>query len=172
MRLAVPLARWSLLLAVSAIAATGCASAPPWMSIGMNAPELDGATVDGTQVRLSEERGKVVAVVFFADWCPICRDLYPSLRELATRTSGHRFALIGVASDNSAAEIRDSSRRERMSWPVIHDADQHNADAWGVTGLPTTYLVDPEGVIRDFDVRGSSLLSAVDEMIAKAERSR
>jgi peroxiredoxin len=169
---AAPLARWTFLLAGTVIAAAGCRSAPEWMSTGMNAPELEGQTVDGHPVRLSAERGKVVAVVFFADWCPNCRGLYPTLRELATRTTGHPFVIIGVAADNTAAEIRDVARRERMTWPVIHDADQHNADEWGVSGVPTTYLVDAAGVIREFDLRDSSLVSAVDELIARTEKSR
>lgn len=172
MTMAAPLARWTLALAATLALAGGCRSAPEWMGRGMKAPELDGTTVDGRQVRLSAERGKVVAVVFFADWCPNCRELYPTLREIATRTSGHPFEIIGVAADNTAAEIAAAARRERMTWPVIHDADQHNADAWGVSGVPTTYLVDGEGVIREFDLRGGSLVSAVDEMIARAESAR
>lgn len=162
----------SVLLLAPALLAGGCRSAPAWMKNGMPAPELEGTTVDGRPVKLSAERGKAAVVVFFADWCPWCRALYPSERELATRMSGSPFVLIGVAPHNSAAEIRDASVRERITWPVILDADLRNAAAWGVDGIPTTYVIDAHGVIRGFDLKGSSLVEAADALIAEAKAAK
>ena len=147
--------------------APGCATAPAWMKNGMAAPELSGATVDGQPVRLSAERGKVVAVVFFADWCSICRGVYKTERELAKRMADKPFVLIGVDADDSASVLRDAIRRERLEFPIVLDTDKANVAAWGVTGLPTTYVIDKQGVIRAFDKRGDSFVEEVDELIAE-----
>jgi peroxiredoxin len=136
------------------------------MQDGMQAPDISGVTVDGQPVRLSDHRGQVVAVVFFADWCPHCRALYPTERELAQRMKRGPFLLIGVDSDNTPDEIRSAIRREDITWPVVDDADGRNAAAWGVTALPTVYVLDAAGTIRAYNVTGRSLLSAVDALIA------
>jgi peroxiredoxin len=160
--------RASLLAAVAAlVVAAGCASAPAWMKNGMPAPELSGDTVDGQPVRLSAEKGKVVAVVFFADWCSICRGVYKTERELAKRMADKPFVLIGVDADDGASVLRDAIRRERLEFPIILDTDKANVAAWGVTGLPTTYVIDKLGVIRAFDLRGDSFVEEVDALIAE-----
>jgi peroxiredoxin len=156
---------------VAALLVAGCRSAPDWMQNGMTAPELSGRTVDGQPVALSAERGKAAAVIFFADWCPHCRALYATERDLARRMASHPFVLIGVDTSNSPEDLRSAIVREGITWPVIRD-DGTNAAAWGVTGLPTVYLIDADGVIRDFDVRGNALLDGADALIAEAERRK
>lgn len=158
--------------AAALLVAAGCRSAPAWLQNGMRAPELAGKTVEGKPVALSQQRGKVVAVIFFADWCPHCRGLYPAERELATRMNGKPFTMIGVDSDDDPASIKSAIQREHAIWPIVDDASGQNATAWGVTGLPTTYVIDAEGVIRAFDLTDSDLVAAVDEWIAKAAPAR
>src|SRR5262245_8501861 len=88
------LGRWTQLAATAAlVVSAGCMSAPSWMQNGMQAPPLEGRTVDGQSVSLAAERGKVAVVVFFSDECPWCRSLYPTERELATRMNGNPFVL-------------------------------------------------------------------------------
>lgn len=149
------------------VVVAGCASAPAWMQNGMQAPELAGDTVDGQPVQLSNERGKVVAIVFFADWCPICRGVYKTERELAKRMAEKPFLLIGVDADDTAPVLRDAIRRERLDFPIVIDTDKSNVAAWGVTGLPTTYVLDKNGVIRAFDLRGDDFIAKIDELLAE-----
>ena len=157
----------SLLAAAALVVVSGCASAPAWMQNGMPAPELAGDTVDGQPVRLSKERGKVVAIVFFADWCSICRGVYKTERDLAKRMADKPFVLIGVDADDTAPVLRDAIRRERLEFPIVLDADKSNIAAWGVTGLPTTYVIDKQGVIRAYDLRGDDFVEEVDALIAE-----
>ena len=165
--------RSSILAAAAAlVVAPGCASAPSWMQNGMQAPELSGSTVDGQPVTLSHERGKVVAVVFFADWCPVCRAVYKTERELQKRMADKPFILIGVDADDTAPALRDAIRRERLDFPIILDSDKSNVAAWGVTGLPTTYVLDKQGVIRAYDLRGDDFVEEVDALIAEGESSK
>ncbi len=156
-------------VALPLLAAAGCASAPEWMQNGAPAPALSGRTVDGQPVDLAAERGKVAVVVFFMDNCPHCRALYSAEHELATRMNGNPFVLIGVDGGDTAESLRDAEHRERISWPVAFDRDGSIAGAWGVTGVPTLYVVDAAGVIRGFGLSGSTLFSTVDGLIAKTK---
>jgi len=162
----------SLFAAAALVVVSGCASAPAWMQNGMPAPELAGDTVDGQPVRLSAEKGKVVAVVFFADWCSICRGVYKTERELTKRMADKPFVLIGVDADDTAPVLRDAIRRERLDFPIVLDADKGNIGAWGVTGLPTTYVIDKQGVIRAYDLRGDDFVEEVDALIAEPDAAR
>lgn len=165
--------RSSFVLALAAlVVASGCASAPAWMKNGMTPPELSGDTVDGQPVTLAAERGKVVAVVFFADWCSICRGVYKTERELAKRMADKPFVLIGVDADDTAPVLRDAIRRERLEFPIILDTDKANVASWGVTGLPTTYVIDKQGVIRAFDLRGDDFIGEVDALLAETPAAK
>jgi len=165
--------RWTLLAATAAlVSAAGCMSAPSWMQNGMKPPPLEGRTVDGQTVSLAAERGKVAVVVFFSDYCPYCRGLYPTERELATRMNGNPFVLIGVDGGDAADALRDAAHRERISWPVVHDVDGAIDEAWGVTHIPTVYVLDADGVIRAFGLSSSSLIEFVDDLIAKTKTAK
>jgi peroxiredoxin len=158
------------MLAVLGIAAAalsaGCrAPQPEWMQDGMKPPELSGATVDGTPVSLADAQGKVAVVFFFADWCPHCKAYYPHERELAKRMAGGEFVMIGVDADDTPDGIREAIKRESVTWPVIYDADARNAGAWGVSELPTSYVLDWTGVIRGYDLSGPNLVSTVDLLL-------
>jgi len=164
-RLALPAATAALFVVA------GCRTAPDWMQNGMHAPPLEGRTVDGQSVSLASERGKVAVVVFFSDECPFCRALYPTERELATRMNANPFVVIGVASDSSET-LRDASHRERISWPVVHDADGTLFSKWGVNWIPTVYVLDADGVIRAFCPSSSALIQTVDDLIAKTKTAQ
>jgi peroxiredoxin len=165
--------RWTHLAATAAlVSAAGCASAPAWMQNGMKAPPLDGRTVDGQTVSLAAERGKVAVVVFFSDYCPFCRGLYPTERELATRMNGNPFVVIGVDGGDAAETLRDAAHRERISWPVVYDVDGALGEAWGVTRIPTVYVLDADGVIRAFNPSSSALIETVDDLIARTKTAK
>jgi cytochrome c biogenesis protein CcmG/thiol:disulfide interchange protein DsbE len=152
------------------LATAGCKSAPAWMQPGMRPPELAGHTLDGQHVTLSAQRGKAVVVVFFADWCPHCRALLKTEHEIAARLAGRPFALIGVDGDDTIEEMKSMIRRERITWPVLDDGPGTLAKAWGVTGLPTTYVIDADGVIRAYDLTGDDLVKAAEEWTARASK--
>jgi peroxiredoxin len=159
--------RMTLLAATAVlVSVSGCMSAPDWMQNGMRAPALEGRTVDGQTVSLAAERGKVAVVVFFSDACPWCRDLYPTERDIATRMNGNPFVLIGVDASDTPEMLRAAAHRERISWPVVHDVDGVSFQAWGVTHIPTIYVLDADGVIRGFNPSSSELTRTVDALIA------
>src|SRR5688572_12569567 len=97
--------------------ATGCAKLRSWRKtdspapecaccVGKPAPELSAVDFDGKPVKLSDYRGKVVVVVFWASWCGPCLKMIPHEKELATRFHDRPFAMIGVNNDSEPERAR------------------------------------------------------------------
>ncbi len=118
---------------------------------GMPAPEIEGKNLDGGPMRLSQFRGKVVLLSFWATSCAPCMKLIPHERALAERLKDKPFAIIGVNSDSEDAEIKKVLLAQRINWPSFRDQrtgkSSISAD-WQITGIPTLYLIDSEGIIR------------------------
>jgi thiol-disulfide isomerase/thioredoxin len=118
--------------------------------LGKPAPELKGEDVDGKPLRLSDLRGKVVLLSFWATWCPPCMALVPRERMLVRRMDGKPFAVLGVNGDDDPADARKAVAAKKMSWRSFKDK-RSEGDAiskeWGVPAWPTLYLIDHKGVI-------------------------
>lgn len=113
------------------------------------APDLLLDAAAGGATRLSALKGQVVVVNFWATWCPPCRREMPSLERLNRIMKGERFAIVGI----DAGEEMDAVLRFRTTidpaptFGLYLDPDGKAIKAFGVKGLPTTYVLDPEGRI-------------------------
>ena len=138
---------------------------------GKMLPEIEGEDVRGPKIRLSDHRGKVVAVVFWATWCGPCMEMVPHERELIQRMEGKPFVLFGVNGDDDRANAAETMNKEAMTWPSLFNGGSLGGAVakLGVRGWPMTYLIDGQGVIRYKSVRGEMLDQAVDRLIAEAE---
>jgi thiol-disulfide isomerase/thioredoxin len=138
------------------------------LAVGRPAPEIEGQDIDGKPFRLSDYRGKVVVLVFWATWCKPCMELVPQERELATRMAGQRFALLGVNCDSKEDAMRGALAEEKITWPNWYDGGLGAgpiAERYRIQVIPAIYVIDPEGVIRNKNVRGATLDSAVQKLI-------
>jgi peroxiredoxin len=135
------------------------------VAIGKPAPEIEGKDIDGKTFKLSDYRGKVVALVCWASWCPPCMEQIPSERALVKKLEGRPFALLGVNCDYTPAAARKAMAREEINWPNWYDGDPREgkiAERYHVVqGIPAVYVLDAQGIIRDKDVRGEALEKAV-----------
>jgi thiol-disulfide isomerase/thioredoxin len=145
----------------------------PNLKVGKVAPEITGEDLDGKPLRLSDHRGKVVVVCFWATWCGPCMAMVPHERELVKRMAGKPFALLGVNSDEAGdrEKARKAVREKQMAWPSWWDGGSRGAiqTAYDVDHWPTVYVLDPKGVIRYFDVRGKKLDEAVNTLLAEVK---
>jgi peroxiredoxin len=109
------------------------------------------ATADGSTLRLSDLRGKVVLLNFWATWCPPCKAEMPDLEALYREYGAERnFAVVGVNMEESSETVRAFAQANGISFPLALDADgKVSSQAYGVRTLPTSMLIDREGRIRD-----------------------
>jgi peroxiredoxin len=116
---------------------------------GDGAPEFALTAVDGRTIKLSDLRGKVVMVHFWATWCPPCVDEIPTLDKLYRAMFGKEFELLAVSVDESgAAGVVPFLQRNRLVLPVLLDQDHGVAKRYGTFKFPETYILDRNGIVR------------------------
>ncbi len=112
------------------------------------APALSLSGLDGRTATLAENRGRVVLVNFWATWCDSCREELPALNALDAKLKGKPFTLLSVNLDEAPAKILPSFlKKHGVAYPVL-TADDAVLRAWGVRGLPATFLIGPDGLIE------------------------
>lgn len=143
------------------------------LEIGCTVPELEGEDVDGRPMKLSDSRGKVVVITFWATWCGPCMGMVPDERALVARMKGRPFVLIGVNGDEDRTLAKEVSTQEGITWRSFWDGGPNGPISvrWGVSSWPTVYLIDARGVIRNENLRGEALDRAVEALVTEAERT-
>ena len=145
-------------------------------SLGKKAPEIEAEGVDGKKFKLSDSRGKICVLNFWASWCGPCMQMVPVERALARRMQGKSFAMIGVNGDGIMPDAKRAIEREKMTWPSFWNGKEGPkgpiATAWNVHGWPTIFVLDADGIIRfKFEGYGSQssniLNGSVDELMKK-----
>ncbi len=139
-----PVRRWigNILLIMAVFAAIQWWQARPLAS--GPAPDLRAKLVSGEPVDLDQYLGKTVLVHFWADWCPVCRAEQGNIQAIAKD-----FAVVTIAMQSgSARAIHEYMAEQGLDFATIADPRAEISSAWGVKAVPTSFVVDPEGVIR------------------------
>ena len=143
------------------------------LTVGKTAPDIVGVDLDGQQLRLSDYRGKVVALVFSGEWCGICRSEYPYEHFLLEQYKNWPFAMLSVNSDADPDTARRAYAARGLTFRSWFDGDGQGgpkgpiASAWSVNGWPTAYLIDGRGVIRFVNLRQEDLLKGVRQLLVE-----
>ena len=133
--------------------------------IGASAPSLDvPAAAGGGALKLGEHAGKVVVVDFWATWCEPCRQSFPAYQKLLDE-SGGKLAILAVSVDEDPSGIDAFVRDTGVKFPVGWDKDQTAAKAYEPPTMPTSFVIDKNGIVR-FVHAG---FSAGDESTLKSE---
>jgi peroxiredoxin len=131
---------------------------PDGLQAGMTAPELavtlpDQSTyrlvdVDGKPVRLTDLRGKVVWLNFFATWCPPCQQEMPILRDLSERYRSRGLEIVGISvQETTPTDVGDYRDRYQLPYTIGFDGSGYIRGAYRVWALPTQFFIDPNGAI-------------------------
>ena len=132
-------------LVMSVFTATGLASSG---MEGQPAPDFALKSSSGENLRLSEYRGDVVMINFWATWCGPCRQEMPLLDELYSRYQRVGFNLLGVNIDDDSRRAMKMIDELGVNFPVLFDARKEVSKLYEVEAMPVTVLVDREGTVR------------------------
>jgi peroxiredoxin len=129
-----------IVFAASSLAASGLPGQP--------APDFALKSSTGKNLRLSEYRGDVVMINFWATWCGPCRQEMPLLDQLYARYHRVGFHLLAVNIDDDSRRAMDMVQELGVSFPVLFDERKDVSKLYDVDAMPVTILIDREGVVR------------------------
>ena len=140
-------------------------------SEGSIAPELEFSDPDGKIRKLSDLRGKVVLIDFWASWCGPCRKENPHVRAMYEKYHDRGFEIFSVSLDNNKDRWKDAIAKDNLSWPN-HVSDLKGwgsaaAKLYGVSSIPSTFLVDKDGRIIAKGLRGEQLTAVLEQIFGK-----
>ena len=121
------------------------------LKIGKPALGFRLATADGDMLALSDYRGKPVVVNFWATWCVPCRVETPDLIKLQ-KGWGSSVQMLGVDVQETPADVRTFAAQFGSNYPLIIDSSGDVVSAYHIYGLPQTFFIDPQGVLRDYRI--------------------
>lgn len=158
---------------ISVVACTSDGAAR--VEVGKPAPAYRSVSLDGDSVSLSAQRGKVVLFNVWATWCHPCRDEIPELLVLHDRYKSRGLELVGVSIDanGSDAAIRAFMKDFRMNYPIWRDPDERVSTQFLVVGVPATFLIDRDGILRwrktgPIQPGDASLAAAIESALGKS----
>jgi peroxiredoxin len=136
------------------------------------APDFEIPDIDGELKRLSDYRGKVVVLNFWATWCPPCRDEMPAMQHAWEQVRDQNVVFLAVNIGETADEIFTFTGDYDVDFPLLMDQDSSVIKQWPIRGLPTTYVIDPEGRLayRAIGGRAWDAPEILDKLRALAEK--
>ncbi len=118
------------------------------------APDFTLPDLDGKRYRLSDLKGKVVVINFWATWCPPCRKEIPDLRWIYDEYKDQGVEILGISLDQiDKSQIKKFVKDFKVNYPILHGTQSEHSKILNAYQagqfLPTTFIIDREGVIRD-----------------------
>ena len=132
---------------IAAIAAVGMAALPAAGKM-KPAPDITLRTADGMSVRLADLKGKIVLVDFWASWCPPCKASFPALDGLYREYRGRGVEVLAINLDERQRDADTFLTEHPHALTVLFDPKGASAEAFGVQGMPSSFVIDRSGTIR------------------------
>lgn len=147
------------------------------LKIGAEAPDITGRTPEGKELSLSDLKGKYVFLDFWASWCAPCRREIPHLKEvLAYSEKSDNLVVLSYSIDSKEKDwltCINNSNLTHKNWVHISTLKGWNSEAlklFGVKGVPFTALIDPEGNVMEFNLRGEEMVKKLKNIIDSANK--
>ena len=139
---------------------------------GQPAPDFTLTLLDGGTLSLADLRGQVAVLNFWTTGCPSCREELPGLQMVWETYRDRGVAFVGIAYQESASAVRSAVAEYGLTYPLGLDSDGRIASAYGVTGVPETFVIDPEGNVAFFHigpVTAEELAGELDTLLGQRE---
>ncbi len=161
-----------LALAILTLGLQGCGSeSGPASSdraeLDKPAPDFTLKDLDGNSVRLSDFRGKVVFLNFWATWCPPCRAEMPDIEKVHQKYKDQDVVVLGVDLRENASTVRAFVEDGGYTWVFLLDTTGEVGSMYSVSAIPTSYFVDKKGIIRAVTIGGMTA-ATIEAKLAQA----
>ena len=138
----------TLAAALIALSLAGCGELSEKATVGLTAPDFTLVDLQGKTWKLSDLRGQVVLVNFWATWCPPCLEEMPSMEKLYRSMSPDSFKMVATLYKDEPEAAQRLVSSKGYTFPVLLDPDEKTGQAYGLTGVPETFIIDRIGVLR------------------------
>ncbi len=153
-----------IVIVASLLGFYGMAGRPP--VVGSPAPEIALKDLLGQEVLLSDLRGKIVLLNFWATWCKPCKEEMPAMQASYDKLRDQGFVVLAVNELEDVEKVAEHIKTHGHTFLVVMDHDNRVANRYGVVGLPASFLIDRQGIVREH-IFGSLL---TEERIAELVR--
>jgi len=119
------------------------------VKVGDPAPDFTLVDLAGKTWILSELKGQVVFINFWATWCPPCMKELPSMQKLYKTLPGDKFKMLAVLNNDKPAVANFVANQNGFTMPILDDSQRLTGSKYAITGLPETFIVDKQGIIRE-----------------------
>lgn len=123
---------------------------PSTTRVGLPAPDVELTDTYKNTLKLSELKGFVILINFWATWCPPCIDELPSIERLSRHLAGNsKFKMITILYNDDVNKVLRYMKETGYTFPVYLDSEGDAAEKFGITGVPETFIIDKKGILRN-----------------------
>ena len=139
-------------------------------AVGMQAEDFRLTDLAGKEQSLSQYRGKIVLVNFWATWCKPCTTEMPAMETMYNKLRDKGFVVLAVNELEDDAKVREHIKQYGHTFPVLMDHDNKVANQFGVFGLPVSVFIDQEGRVQEYIKGGLLTEQKIDETVARIQK--
>ncbi len=137
--------------------------------IGSKAPDFSMTSLSGQQISLTDLRGQGVLVNFWATWCYPCREEMDDLKAAYEKYKDQGIVILGIDMKEGEETVKKFIESYKITYPILIDADGKVGDAYNVFGIPSSFFIDRDGVIRDIilgEMNEDSINNKIEKLIS------
>jgi peroxiredoxin len=140
-------------------------------AVGTSAEDFRLVDLEGKQQNLSQYRGKVVLVNFWATWCKPCTTEMPAMQTTYDHLRDKGFVVLAINELEDEAKVREHITQYGHTFPVLLDRDNKVANQFGVFGLPVSVFIDEKGVVQEYIKGGLLTEQVILDTVARIQKS-